>query len=258
MRSGGDSTKQPWDFGETAVKVYLKHFWLRENLIPLIYSSAVKSNKTGLPMTEPMAAAFPNDLSVRHTGSEYMFCGEILFSPVLDEGAEKQTVLFPAGSSWYGIFDGTVIQGGQTLEIPVTLEFSPAYIRSGAVIPVKVTESLELMQPLGDGAVYALLITPPNTERRHRYYKESESCTEFTVQKANGGFSVSASGENGFEYAIILSDVTYAECDGSALKRYGSVKDLCNKNGYAVSHGKTYIHSENGFKQLTVSLQEAE
>ena len=258
MRSGGDSTKQPWDFGETAVKVYLKHFWLRENLIPLIYSSAVKSNKTGLPMTEPMAAAFPNDLSVRRTGSEYMFCGEILFSPVLDEGAEKQTVLFPAGSSWYGIFDGTVIQGGQTLEIPVTLEFSPAYIRSGAVIPVKVTESLELMKPLGDDAVYALLITPPTDARRHRYYKESESCTEFTVQKAKGGFSVSASGENGFEYAIILSDVTYAECDGSALKRYGSEKDLCNKNGYAVSHGKTYIHSENGFKQLTVSLQEAE
>lgn len=27
-------------------------------------------------------------------------------------------------------------------------------------MPVKVTESLELMQPLGDGAVYALLITP--------------------------------------------------------------------------------------------------
>ena len=106
-------------------------------------------------MTEPMAAAFPNDLSVRHTGSEYMFCGEILFSPVLSEGAEKQTVIFPAGN-WYGIFDGSVHHGGQTFEIPVTLNFSPAYIRSGAVMPVRVTESLELMKPLGEGAVCAL------------------------------------------------------------------------------------------------------
>ena len=181
-------------------------------------------------MTEPMAAAFPNDLSVRRTGSEYMFCGEILFSPVLDvEGAEKQTVLFPAGSSWYGIFERHCNSGRSNARNTVTLEFSPAYIRSGAVIPVKVTESLELMQPLGDDAVYALLITPPTDARRHRYYKESESCTEFTVQKAKGGFSVSASGENGFEYAIILSDVTYAECDeqplkGTARKRIYAIK----------------------------------
>ena len=88
-------------------------------------------------MTLPMGVAFPQEAAVRSCETEYMFCGELLVSPVLQENARTQTVSFPAGV-WYGLFDDSVQAGGQTREIPVTWEYSPVYLRAGTAIPVSV------------------------------------------------------------------------------------------------------------------------
>ena len=251
MRTGGDSTKQPWDFGEQGVAVYQRHFWLRENLIPLIYSSAVESHRSGLPMTMPMAMAFPREPLVRGSETEYMFCGEILFSPVLCENAQAQAVAFPAGC-WYGLFDDTVQQGDRSREIPVTWEYSPAYLRAGAVIPVRLAPSLALMEPFeADEAVSALLITPPDGDRQHRLYSDKETVYTAAAAKTDGGFTVTVS-DGEFCFAVLYADAASVICNGAALRRVDSIKALRTQSGYAVVGGKTYLHTDGAYSVLTV------
>ena len=253
MRTGGDSTKQPWDFGEQGVAVFRRHFWLRENLIPLIYSSAVVSHRIGTPMTLPMGVAFPQEVAVRSCETEYMFCGELLVSPVLQENARTQTVSFPAGV-WYGLFDDSVQAGGQTREIPVTWEYSPVYLRAGTAIPVRLAPSLRLMEPFEDAqAVAALLITPPDGDRQQRYYADPDTEYTVSVKKTDAGFTVATTGDR-FDRAVLCAAAVGVECDGVPLSRADSVEGIRTQTGFAVADGKTWLHTDSAFGVLTVYL----
>lgn len=61
MRSHGTASRFPWDYGEVGIHTYQTHYWLRENLLNKIYSAAVVSHKTGLPITKPLTMAYPDD-----------------------------------------------------------------------------------------------------------------------------------------------------------------------------------------------------
>ena len=64
-----------------------------------IYSYAIYSHKTGIPMTQAMALAFPECKEAAGNEEQYVFCDNILFASVFEK-ADTKNVYFPAGR-WY-------------------------------------------------------------------------------------------------------------------------------------------------------------
>jgi alpha-D-xyloside xylohydrolase len=49
--------------------------------------------------------------------------------------ARNRSVYFPAQSSWYNLYTGEMIEGGQRLVVDAPYEQIPVFVRSGAIIP---------------------------------------------------------------------------------------------------------------------------
>lgn len=110
----------------------------RYSLTPYYYSLAHRAARTGLPLMEPMAMRFPEDLMVRRMGEERMV-GDLLVVAAAEQGAYKQDVYLPSGL-WYDFGDGShTHSAGEQLEgYPLYrdgLFRLPVFIRAGALIP---------------------------------------------------------------------------------------------------------------------------
>ena len=160
-----------------------KYYYLRENLVSKLYSNAVASSKTGLPMMQAMALAFPEQKEITAVDSQYLFCDDMLVAPVFEQNAEFTKVHFPKGS-WYDLWTGKKATGGKTQKIPVTILDIPVYLRSGTVMPVILSgNNLRLAFPFNaDSSAEALLITPPDKKRAVTVYFDKNKSTEYITE----------------------------------------------------------------------------
>ncbi len=78
---------------------------------------------------------FQDDPNVYEESFEFLFGRDILVANVIEEGAKTRKVYLPAGCKWYDWSNKMrCYEGGQTIEIPVTMASIPMFIREGAVI----------------------------------------------------------------------------------------------------------------------------
>lgn len=243
MRSHGTETRFPWDFGTEGESVYKKYYWLRENLLDSIYSSAVEAGKTGAPMMQALAMAYPEQTEIAATDDTYIFCDEILASPVLESSTQKD-VVFPKGV-WYNLYDGSSVNGGVTASVDAPLDTIPAYLRSGAILPVTLSSNLTLCDAIdSQTAVKALIITPPEESRTKTVYFENDESTEYTVTKTLGGYTLSAKSGNQAE-TVLAYDINpvSVSVDGKALQK---ISESSQENGYYTNeNGVTVIKIGN-------------
>ena len=64
MRYHGTFPKEPWEYSEQVTELYKFYTWLRENLLPYAYSTAVQAHHRGIPMVRPLPMMFPEDAFV--------------------------------------------------------------------------------------------------------------------------------------------------------------------------------------------------
>lgn len=187
MRSHGAPTgRDPWLFGKRAVSVFQRYFWLRQSMLSFIYGKAIAAHKTGIPLMQAMAVAFPEE---PYAGWEdqYLFCSEFLAAPVENEGTTARRVAFPHGN-WIHFWSGKAVRGGAVREVPAPLEDMPLFVRSGAVIPVNLTEDLELCgSGERDEGVFSLLVTLPENQRRTLFYTDEEHSYAFESFREDKG-----------------------------------------------------------------------
>ncbi len=253
MRTGGDATKLPWDYGEKVQEVFKKFYWLRENLLDMIYSYAIYSHKTGIPMTQAMALAFPECKEAAGNEEQYVFCDNILFASVFEK-ADTKNVYFPAGR-WYSLFNDEVIEGEGYQKVAAPLDYSPAYLRDGAVIPVTLGASLKLMEDMLENRYKGILIAPPEIERSSQIYKdENTKLVMISKRITDQMFTVEITGENDFEVAVILAEAKEVSVNGQII---GKKADIISENeGYVVQDGRTYVkNSGTEIKVIQVVTQ---
>ena len=245
MRAHGVKTRCPWDFGKQAEEVYVRYYWLRENFVELLYSAAVSSSLLGLPMMKAMALAFPEEESCLDNGTQYLFCDALLVAPVLEQGARTKQVYFPRGS-WYELWNGARIEGGEAKELPVSLTDCPAYFKAGVVAPVRMHKKMRWAMPFnGQSKTRALLITPPEEDCEFTYYaNEKDSCVFQCKRENENTFSVVASGNVELKRLLIYGKVSRIQVDGqetefSVIHRERNITALKLKAG--------------GFRELRVS-----
>lgn len=134
VRAHGKQAREPWTFGAEVEEISLKYLKLRYRLLPYIYSQAVKSSRTGLPMTRAMILEFQNDPTTRHVDLQYMFGDSFLVAPVLTRDGHAEVYL-PAGN-WVDYWSKEVISGPRWITVDVPLETLPLWVRAGSIIPM--------------------------------------------------------------------------------------------------------------------------
>lgn len=133
--------KQPWTWGEPYTTFNRASLKFKSQLVPYVYSLSRTAHDTGVPPIRSPLLEFPGDeaLYIPTNTSSYQFMTGpfLLAAPVYVEGAvTRDGIYFPAGSQWVDYWDGTVFEGGQTLDgYDAPLSKLPLFVRAGAIIP---------------------------------------------------------------------------------------------------------------------------
>lgn len=148
-----NTVTEPWMY-EEATPLVRDAIWLRYHMMPYLYSLMYRAHITGLPIMEPMCSAFQHDVQCYDEGVDFMLGDSVLVANVVERGATTRQVYLPAGEKFYDFWTGEMFEGGQTIEIPVTLASIPMFLRSGAILPM--TE--DRLHPLRDAAMKQLTL----------------------------------------------------------------------------------------------------
>ncbi len=161
LRAHGKQAREPWTYGAEVEEIARRYLKLRYRLLPYIYSEAVKSSRTGLPVARPMVLAYQDDPATHDLDLQYMFGESFLVAPIVTE-RNRRRIYLPHGE-WVDYWTKDVVAGGRWLEVEAGLETLPLWVRAGAIVPMgpdvdyvdqKPLDplTLELYRPRRDGA----------------------------------------------------------------------------------------------------------
>lgn len=127
--------REPWAFGPEAEGHCKAAIELRYRLLPYIYTYVREACDTGLSPMRPMIVAFQDDPRFLNLTSQWMLGRELLCAPVLEQGATRRRVLLPEGR-WYDFWTGKKHAGGGEIELSVTTDSIPLFVRAGSILPL--------------------------------------------------------------------------------------------------------------------------
>lgn len=168
--SNDNTVTEPWMF--RAVKPLLREaILLRYRFLPYLYSLEYEASRTGAPIMRALVYEFQNDPAVYEESFDYLFGRDILLANVLEKGAKTRRIYLPKGSRWYHWEDKLrCYPGGQTIEIPVTLESIPMFLREGAIVPM--AENQPLSMERDKVTALRLTVVPGGAERSFCLYDD--------------------------------------------------------------------------------------
>lgn len=107
---------------------------LRYRLLPYLYTQALASTRTGLPMLRPMVLEFLEDPTTQRLDLQYMFGDSFLVAPVLSP-INQVMVSLPAGE-WVDYWTKSIVVGGRWITLYAPLDTLPLWVRGGSIIPM--------------------------------------------------------------------------------------------------------------------------
>lgn len=249
MRLHGSIDKNPWSFGEQAQETFKTAFALRESITDLLYSANLTANRTGAPMMQAMAVAFPEENWLSSVEDQYLFCNELMVCPVVTEGATSRQIDLPEGR-WTSLWDGSLLGGGTyTVEAPV--DQIPVYIREGAVIPVTLSENYSIFEQASGEGLSGLVITPPDDTRTTSYETADGETASFTSVRNGNSYTITA--DAGCSRGSLMLAGIYADSvtvDGVALAELSAVPTA--QTGYYVdeANGQTVVNIGTAWQSI--------
>ncbi|MEO1112496.1 MAG: TIM-barrel domain-containing protein [Pseudomonadota bacterium] len=110
---------------------------LRAQLIPYLYTLLHQAVTDGEPMLRPLFLDHADDPNCRTAEFDFLLGKDLLVATVVEPGAHIRHVTLPANADGWWSFDGSSWhQGGTVLEVPVTDDTIPLFVRGGAVLPM--------------------------------------------------------------------------------------------------------------------------
>lgn len=107
---GSHSYRVPWAYDEGAVNVVRFFTKLKIELLPYIYSTAVHTSITGIPVMRSMVLEYQQDPACAYLDRQYMLGDSLLAAPIFNEQGIAEYYL-PAGR-WTNYLTGEEVQGG--------------------------------------------------------------------------------------------------------------------------------------------------
>lgn len=133
---GSTSYRVPWVYDEEAVDVVRYFTNLKLKLMPYLYSSAVVTSQTGVPVMRSMVLEFEKDRNCRYLDRQYMLGDSLLVAPVFSEDGDVSYYL-PEGT-WTNFLTGETAEGGNWREEKHGYLSIPFWARENSVIPTEI------------------------------------------------------------------------------------------------------------------------
>lgn len=174
--SNDNTVTEPWMYRGSAPLIR-DAILLRYRMAPYLYSAEYEASQTGAPIMRALVYEFQDDPAVWDESFEFLCGRDILVANVLEPGAASRRVYLPAGCKWYDWNDAfRCYEGGQTIEVPVTMESIPLFLREGAIIPMA---DNQLMNMERDHMTALRLILTPGQDRCYTLYDDDGVSTGF-------------------------------------------------------------------------------
>lgn len=109
---------------------------LRYRLMPYIYTAAADSHYEGAPIMRGLALDFPADATAKKIADQYLFGKSMLVAPVTRYGATSRPVYFPGTATWFNVWTGEAVKGGETRTVAAPLDQMPVFVKAGAIVPM--------------------------------------------------------------------------------------------------------------------------
>jgi len=134
---GTGAPNEVWSYGEDAYKIMTHYLEIRENLRPYIMKHMKKASADGTPVMRPLFYDFPEDELCYTIEDQYMFGQDLLIAPVYESQVKSRIVYLPAGSTWKDCLTGIEYDGGQEINLDVSLDNIPVFSRNGFDFSIK-------------------------------------------------------------------------------------------------------------------------
>lgn len=214
MRShGANNPREPWQFGSVYEDYITDFIYLRERLIPYIYSLVGAVTQDDYTIIRPLIFDFRTDDNVKHISDQYMFGPALMVAPVTACGQRSRDVYLPAGT-WTDFWSGKTIESkGETVTVDAPLSQIPLFVKGGSIIP---------MGP------------------RNQYVDENQDPTEIRVYAgADGEFTLYEDAGDGYDYESgEFSNIPFTYDDHSKTltigKRTGKFDGMLKKRTFNI------------------------
>ena len=112
MRAHGLRPREPWAFGDEALRICRDWVRLRYSLLPYLWQVANESAANGWPVMRPLGFHYPDDRVARSVDDSFLLGRDLLVVPVFDDADRpvSRTFYVPEGR-WYDLEDGTTLHG---------------------------------------------------------------------------------------------------------------------------------------------------
>ncbi|MBN1349688.1 hypothetical protein JXJ21_09780 [candidate division KSB1 bacterium] len=167
MLNGGVGEHRPWKFDSQTTEVFRYYATLHSELVPYLYSYGIHAHRTGEPIIRPC-----------ETGKWQFRLGNELFISVLHNQESRRIVHFPEGE-WIDYWDESkTYNGPDSVEYEAPLLRYPVFIRSGAILPLRVQDEIT-GHGSADAAQFLTLLVYPAAESDFTYYPDPDTSVRF-------------------------------------------------------------------------------
>jgi hypothetical protein len=134
--------------------------------MPYLSSLVDGAASGGDPVIASTGFYFPQDLQPFGMDPSFMLGPSLLVAPVVQQDATSRMVHLPAGAQWFDWYTGEAFTGGQTIVAPAPLDRIPLFVRGGAIVPTRVTDSVgsRLQIDLYAGALRQFTVYEPGAD----------------------------------------------------------------------------------------------
>lgn len=128
--------KEPWNYGNDALRNFKKYDSLRYTLLPYLYSNSYQLYKTGMPLMRALVLHYQHDENVYNITDQYLLGENLLVCPVTTKGAQTRAVYLPKGN-WFNYWTGKPYAGGRYWNVLTSLDTLPLFVKAGSIIPTQ-------------------------------------------------------------------------------------------------------------------------
>ena len=119
------AANEVWSYGDEVYDICVKYMNIREQMRDYTRSLMEEAHKKGTPVMRTLFYEFPEDKECWEVEDEYMYGNKFLVAPILAAGVKERRVYLPAGAQWKDCESNKLYDGGQYINVEVTLENMP-------------------------------------------------------------------------------------------------------------------------------------
>ncbi|TKC10461.1 DUF4968 domain-containing protein [Pedobacter polaris] len=128
--------KEPWKYGDDALRNFKKYDLLRYRLFPYMYTSMHQQYQTGVPIMRALVLDNQEDENVYEIADQYMFGDNLMIAPVTTKGAITRSVYLPKGI-WFNYWTNQKYEGKTYHHVVAPLDTIPIFVKGGSIIPMQ-------------------------------------------------------------------------------------------------------------------------